>query len=207
MKKYAFFLFVALLPVALGQGLDPVGQLKLTSATKEVRLQQGPFRVRANTKILVAFGHLSEDRLAAETLAEEIQDHSGLKVSINGSTEKVRDVRRAIVLARLQDRSVRDFLASKGLKADSIGDEGYLLFSDKTHVIVAANTGQGLFYGVQTLRQLLREDDGKLICPPVSIRDLPSMELRGVQNDASRGPALTEEYLQHEIRILAAFRV
>ncbi len=37
-----------------------------------------------------------------------------------------------------------NFLASKGLKADSIGDQGYLLFSDKTHLIVAANTGQGL---------------------------------------------------------------
>jgi hexosaminidase len=206
MKKYAFFLFIVLLPVAFAQVPDPASQLKLTPAPKEVRLQQGPFRVRATTKILVEFGHLSEDRIAAETLAEEIQDHSGLKVSITGSKEKASGVRRAILLARLQDRGVRDFLASKGLKADSIGDQGYLLFSDKTHLIVAANTGQGLFYGVQTLRQLLREDDGKLICPPVSIRDLPSMELRGVQNDISRGPALTEEYLRYQIRILAGFK-
>jgi hypothetical protein len=206
MKKYAFFLFSVLISAATAQIPDPAGQWKLTPAPQEVRLQPGPFRVRATTKILVEFGHLSEDRIAAETLAEEIQDHSGLKVSITGSKEKASGVRRAILLARLQDRGVRDFLASKGLKADSIGDQGYLLFSDKTHLIVAANTGQGLFYGVQTLRQLLREDDGKLICPPVSIRDLPNMELRGVQNDISRGPALTEEYLRYQIRILAGFK-
>ena len=111
------------------------------------------------------------------------------------------------MLARLQDLSVRNFLASKGLKADSIGDQGYLLFSDKTHLIVAANTGQGLFYGVQTLRQLLRQDDGKLICPAVSIRDWPSMEWRGVQDDISRGPIPTEDYMKRQIRTLAAYKV
>src|SRR5580693_1526052 len=127
-------------------------QLKLVPEPKEVRLQQGGFRVRPTTRILVELGHQDEDRIAAETLVEEIHDQSGLQLSITGSKEKTRQVRSTIVLARLQDRSVRDFLASKGLKADSIGDQGYLLFSDKTHLIVAANTGQGLFYGVQTLR-------------------------------------------------------
>jgi hypothetical protein len=172
-----------------------------------VRLQQGGFLVRPTTRILVEFGHQEEDRIAAETLAEEIHDQSGLKLSITGSKEKARQVRSTIVLARLQDLSVRNFLAAKGLKADSIGDQGYLLYSDKTHLIVAANTGQGLFYGVQTLRQLLRQDDGKLICPAVSIRDWPSMEWRGVQDDISRGPIPTEDYMKRQIRTLAAFKV
>ena len=80
----------------------------------------------------------------------------------------------AIVLARLQDARVRRFLARNGLKADElVGEDGYLLFSDKSHLIVAANTGQGLFYGVQTLRQLLRPEGKGLICPAVGIRDWP----------------------------------
>src|SRR5580698_1660079 len=189
------------------QGQLKEDQLKLIPAPKEVHLQQGGFRVKPTTKILVEFGHQEEDRIAAETLAEEIHDQSGLQLSITGSKEKTKQVRSTIVLARLQDRSVRDFLASKGLTADSIGDQGYLLFSDKTHLIVAANTGQGLFYGVQTLRQLLREDDGKLICPAVAIRDWPSMEWRGVQDDISRGPIPTEEFMKRQIRTLAAYKV
>jgi hexosaminidase len=210
MKKHAFFSSIVLLLVTratFAQTPDPGAELKLIPAPKEVRLEQGPFRVRSTTRILVEFGHQSEDRIAAETLAEEIQDQSGLKVSITGSKEKAKEVRSAIVLARLQDRSVRDFLASKGLQADSIGDQGYLLFSDKTHLIVAANTGQGLFYGVQTLRQLLRKDDGRLICPAVSIRDWPSMEWRGVQDDISRGPVPTEDYMKRQIRTLAGYKV
>jgi N-acetyl-beta-hexosaminidase len=94
----------------------------------------------------------------------------------------------AIVLARLQDARVRRFLARNGLKADElVGEKGYLLFSDKSHLIVAANTGEGLFYGVQTLRQLLRPEGKKLICPAVEIRDWPTLRARPVQDDVSRG--------------------
>ncbi len=116
-------------------------------------------------------------------------------------------MRSTIVLARLQDRSIKNFLQLRGLKADTIGDQGYLLFSDKSHLIVAANTGQGLFYGVQTLRQLLHEDGGQLVCPAVGIRDWPSMEWRGVQDDISRGPIPTEEFMKRQIRTLAAYKV
>ena len=107
----------------------------------------------------------------------------------------------------MQDKNVREFLESKGLKADSIGEQGYLLFSDNSRLIVAANTGQGLFYGVQTLRQLLHADGKTLVCPAVSIRDWPSMEWRGVQDDISRGPIPTEEYMKRQIRTLAAYKV
>src|SRR5271169_5010900 len=188
-KRAAVFLSVVLLmiPLTFAQGAGPETQLKenqlqLIPEPKEVRLQQGGFRVLPSTQILVEFGHQEEDRIAAETLAEEIHDQSGLKLSITGSKDKAKETRRTIVLARLQDRSVRDFLASKGLKADSIGDQGYLLFADNSHLIVAANTGQGLFYGVQTLRQLLRAEGHILVCPAVKSRDWPSMEWRGVQD-------------------------
>jgi hexosaminidase len=208
---FRFLFLLLLIRVTFATTSGPENQLKLIPAPKEVNIQHGSFRVRPTTLILVEFGHQSEDRIAAETLAEEIRDQSGLKLTITGakadsrheSKEKVRN----IVLARLQDRKIRDFLESKGLKADSIGDQGYLLFSDKSHLIVAANTGQGLFYGVQTLRQLLRSEGHTLICPAVSIRDWPSMEWRGVQDDISRGPIPTEDFMKRQIRILAAYKV
>ncbi len=182
-------------------------QLKLIPQPKEVQIRDGSFRVRSATKILVEFGHQQEDRIAAETLAEEIHDQSGLNVGIIGSREKGKQHRSTIELARLQDKSVRRFLEAKGLKADAIGDQGYLLFSDKLRLIVAANTGQGLFYGVQTLRQLLHREGGVLVCPAVSIRDWPSMEWRGVQDDISRSPIPTEDYMKSQTRTMSAYNI
>jgi hexosaminidase len=209
-KRHALlFPYVLIFLVALVAAETPrsADQLELIPAPKEVQMHTGRFRVRPTTRILVEFGHQAEDRIAAETLAEEIHDQSGLRISIRGEKSEAKQEPRAIVLARLQDERVRKFLASKGLKANSIGDQGYLLFSDASHLIVAANSGQGLFYGVQTLRQLLRADGHGLTCPAVSIRDWPSMEWRGVQDDISRGPIPTEDFMKHQIRTLAAYKV
>jgi hexosaminidase len=166
---------------ALDSSVRPA--LKLEPAPKEVQLRDGGFQVGPRTKIFVQLGHQSEDRIAAETLAEEVADQSGLKLDIRGMKPAGKAEDGAIVLARLDDERVRRFLARNGLKADeSVGASGYLLFSDTSHLIVAANSGEGLFYGVQTLRQLLRPAATGLMCPAVGIRDWPSVQLREHDN-------------------------
>jgi hexosaminidase len=167
----------------------------LVPEPKEVHLRDGGFHVGPKTRIFVQLGHQSEDRIAAETLAEEIADQSGLQLGIMGMKASAKAEGGAIVLARLQDRRVRSFLEKNGLTADqSVGQDGYLLFSDKSHLIVAANGGEGLFYGVQTLRQLLRSAGKELICPALSIRDWPNLEQRGLRTNISKGtvPALMQ---------------
>jgi hexosaminidase len=168
--------------------------LKIEPPPKEVQLRDGGFRVVARTKIFVLRGHQSEDRIAAETLAEQVEDQSGLRLDILGMKPAGKASGGAIVLARLDDARVRRFLARNGLKADEeVGEDGYLLFSDKSHLIVAANTGEGLFYGVQTLRQLLRPAAKGLICPAVGIRDWPGLHL---PDSISREPALSQNQIR-----------
>lgn len=164
-------------PALLGLDSPRDVAMKLEPAPKEVQLREGGFQVSPHTKIFVQMGHQAEDRIAAETLAEEVLDQSGLRLNIEGMKAEAKAEGGAIVLARLQDERVRRFLARNGLTADaSVGEEGYLLFSDNSHLIVAANSGEGLFYGVQTLRQLLRPTEKGLMCPAVGIRDWPSLQ-------------------------------
>jgi len=171
-------LMLALLAQAMPEQTSQADQLRLVPLPQEVQLRDaGGFRVGARTRIFVQLGHQEEDRIAAETLAETVADESGLQLNILGMKAAGKAEGGAIVLARLQDARVRRFLARKGLRADqAVGEQGYLLFSDKSHLIVAANSGQGLFYGVQTLRQLLRPSGKQLICPAVTIRDWPRLE-------------------------------
>lgn len=180
-------------PALLGLDVARGKDLRLEPAPKEVQLGNGAFQVGPHTKIFVQLGHQSEDRIAAETLAEEVLDQSGLRLNIAGMKAAAKAEGGAIVLARLQDERVRSFLARNGLKADAeVGDDGYLLFSDKSHLIVAANSGQGLFYGVQTLRQLLRPSDKGLMCPAIGIRDWPSLQ--------ETTPMISRELAQSEMR-------
>jgi hexosaminidase len=169
------FCFSLLTLGALAESSDADG-LNLIPQPKEFQLGQGGFRVKAKTRIIVQRGHQSEDRIAAETLAEEVADESGLRLNIVGAKATTRAEGGKIMLVRLQDRRVRRFLARKGLSDGLIGEEGYLLFSDKSHLIVAAQSGEGLFSGVQMLRQLLRTEGKRVICPAVEIRDWPNLE-------------------------------
>jgi len=56
--------------------------------------------------------------------------------------------------------------------------DGYALSLDKTGLRVAGADARGAFYGVQTLRQIADQSDGRRL-PAVEIRDWPDMRLRG----------------------------
>ena len=63
------------------------------------------------------------------------------------------------------------------LPESSIGYEGYLLSAGPGGVRIVANTDSGVFYGAQTLLQLVRED--KMV-PTAEVADIPVMAFRGV---------------------------
>ena len=204
---FSFLLLVVLCLPAVAQTNSSPTSLKLLPAPKEVRLADGAFELSTRTRILTDASHTAEDRNAAETLIAEIEQQSGKKIPIE-STRRLPVGEGAIVLARLSDSSVRSFFSGKGLEADgNFSDQGYLLYADKSLIIVAGKTGQGLFYGVQTLRQLLHAKGSTLECPAISIRDWPSMQWRGVHDDISRGPIPTIEYTKKQIRLLAAYKI
>ncbi|MGW0122062.1 family 20 glycosylhydrolase [Streptomyces sp. NPDC003327] len=75
----------------------------------------------------------------------------------------------------------------------ALGAEGYTLSSSGTGVTVTAHGAQGLFRGVQTLRQLLpAEIESRTVKPgpwtvaPVQISDSPRYSYRGVMVDVAR---------------------
>lgn len=58
--------------------------------------------------------------------------------------------------------------------------EGYRLLVDKNVAIVAGSDDAGTFYGLQTLRQLVRRDKGgSFAIPKIAIRDYPDLKVRG----------------------------
>ncbi len=210
--------------VSHAQVNDAVRALKVLPAPKEARIAKGRFVIQPSTTILIGN---AEDRTAAETLQKEIQDRTGMKLSINTVIAAPKTTGH-ISLGRLTDNGLRSYLESQGVKAgDETGNhdldkpdlekpdlakQGYVIRATGSGVLVAGRTAQGLFYGVQTLRQLLRpEGPGggakTLSVPALVIRDWPSMEWRGVSDDVSRGPIPTLDYLEMQIRTLAEYKI
>src|SRR6202521_2845704 len=189
------------------QANDAIRALKILPAPKEVRIAEGWIVIKPSTTILISN---PEDRTAAESLQKEIHDRTGMKLSIESATAAPKTTGH-ISLGRLTDRGLRSYLESQGVKVgDELGSQGYVIRATDSGVLVAGRTAQGLFYGVQTLRQLLRPEGpgGKtLASPALVIRDWPSMEWRGVSDDISRGPVPTLDYLKMQIRTLAEYKI
>ena len=209
--KWIFACFACLPLVALAQVSDPVRALKILPAPKEVRLAEGRIVIKPSTTILISN---FEDRVAAETLQREIHDRIGMKLAIEPVNAAPKTPGH-ISLGRLTDRGLRSYLESQGVKVDDLGSDdlgkqGYVIRVTDYGVLVAGRSAQGLFYGVQTLRQLLHPEGARekaLVIPALVIRDWPSMEWRGVSDDISRGPIPTLDYLEMQIRTLAEYKI
>lgn len=63
-------------------------------------------------------------------------------------------------------------------------DEGYTLKCENRRVYINAKTETGLFYGLQTLKQMLLQKEGKL--PYTEITDYPRFSYRGFMLDCGR---------------------
>jgi hexosaminidase len=68
----------------------------------------------------------------------------------------------------------------------SVKDEGYTLQITGKNVIITAKEAAGLYYGVQTLRQLFQQKNNALQLPGCSITDWPAFGLRGFMHDNGR---------------------
>ena len=89
--------------------------------------------------------------------------------------------------------------------ADENGSgEGYRLTVCMESVTVEGESPAGAFYGIQTLRQLIRESSGVLPC--LVIEDKPDMAHRGFYQDISRGRVPTVASTKKLIDMLSYYK-
>ncbi|SEF49655.1 Glycosyl hydrolase family 20, domain 2 [Bryocella elongata] len=90
--------------------------------------------------------------------------------------------------------------------------EGYVLIPDRNGdrvggLAVTASTSAGIFYALQTVKQLIVGDGPAAHLNAATIRDWPAMKWRGLHDDLSRGPVDTLDFQKKLIRTLAAYKV
>ena len=149
----------------------------------------------------------TEDFFAAQNL-EAALTQSGLLISPSAG-----NVDLTIHLLRDTADEAKQLLAANKLSLDApMQDEGYVLISRHTTdghstVAIIGHTAAGLFYGAQTLKQMIQQDAGATKLWTATIRDWPAMKYRGVDDDLSRGPFPTLAFQKHQLEIFAAYKV
>jgi hexosaminidase len=139
--------------------------------------ERGAFVLRPSAAIVVQGGYADAVRVA-RLLAATLRPSTGYALPVSRS---VRPIRAGSVVLALEpgDRS--------------LGDEGYRLRVTHERITVTARRAAGLFWGTQTLRQLLpaaieghAQSGGPWLVPLGTIHDRPRFAWRGLMLDVAR---------------------
>lgn len=118
-----------------------------------------------------------------------IEDDSMLSVAY--SLQRVLKMDLPIVVKKETEPATGDFSFIYDANIDSVTDEGYVLNISKNEVAVSAKAAAGLFYAVESIRQLLPNELEinaleNIALPAVQITDGPRFPWRGMHLDVSR---------------------
>ena len=98
------------------------------------------------------------------------------------------------------------------IKTDHLGvseneDQAYRMTVTQSSIRLEATTNTGLFYATQSLKQLYRysffSNKGEIRIPCMTITDWPNFKIRAWQDDISRGPIVSMDYLKRLIPQMA----
>jgi len=160
------------------------------------------FALDGGSGLVLADARSADDRFAAEDFVADLKDTAGVSLAVG------KGRRKNIVAGLITLPLVQAALRRAALDAPAeLNDEGYLLSVSANEVVVAGKTAAGVFYGLATLKQLVRGAGAGARIQGVKIVDWPAMRWRGVSDDISRGPVPTTDYIKRQLRTEAMFKL
>ena len=146
-------------------------------------------------------GNDPEDEFIVDDLVSTLKERG-----IAAQLSKKGDIR--VVLLRATTKMAADILSHNHIELiPAMHDEGYAVITGGNTMYDIASTSAGLFYGAQTIKQLITGRESNAHLQGAIIRDWPAMKYRGVSDDLSRGPVSTLDYQKHQIRVMAEYKM
>ncbi len=199
MKRWLFiFLILNLISFnVLGQKLSGLAIIPKPRQIHDTSLK--PFILTPRTSINAYEKDSSLARLAV-FLQKNIEKQTGIKPKLNHALKHATQINLQI----------------PGAKDTVLGDEGYILEILTQKITIKANTYHGLFYGIQTLLQVLpyleapqlqiTRKAAKISIPTGTIIDYPEYSYRGMMLDVARH-FFTVDQVKQLIDYLSVFKI
>lgn len=186
---FLYFVFAGLvssLP-SYGSELSTIG-LSVIPYPQEVTLGGADFILTNNVELVLDKNHSAKDRFAAEELAKDLKEDWNIDVQITSERNP-----GCIILTRSETELIPK-------------DQGYRLTTSKGNLIISAKDEAGLFYGSQTLLQLIQQGRNGLKVPGLKIIDWPDIAQRAVHYDTKHHQDKTS-YVKKFIKDLSKYKI
>ncbi len=160
---------------------------QLLPSPKEITTGGAEFKFRNELIIVLDKNHSSADRFAADELILDLQREWNIVARIGN-----RGNYPSVILTRNNAR--------KSLKS-----EGYQITTGASELVISAKGEAGLFYGTQTLLQLIHKESDGFRIPGVIITDWPDIAKRAIHYDTKHHQDKAS-YVRSFIKDLARYK-
>jgi hexosaminidase len=205
-RTFAFRLSVIFLGTFLATSTsaqETAPQVQVIPQPRQWTVTQDKFRFGSGASIALADPRSEDDRFAARDFTDDVKETAGVVLKIGKGRS-----RQAIVIGNIDLPRVQMALKRARMESPANLDaEGYVLSVTTQEIVIGGKTSAGVFYGLQTLKQLVRGESNEAFIQGIKITDWPAMRWRGVSDDISRGPVPTVDYIKRQLRTFAAFKL
>jgi hypothetical protein len=174
---FLFFVVIALLQWNKTYAFEKPFIFPLPS---DMQIKQGSFFLDEKTFLLLAGKSGTDDQFLTSLLRNEIADKYQYTIKTTGE-KKLPE--KFILIGSIADPLVKNYCVQNGLLASlqKLGDEGYILSVTEKNVVIASNTREGTLYGVESLRQIIKKQNGQILLPQLLVKDAPRYPFRGIK--------------------------
>lgn len=129
----------------------------------------------------------------ATYLEDKINNQFGIFLSLEDTSHPYK--KNHIVLGKLTDSRLEKFINidKNSVGYEKIGEEGYALTVSPNGISILGNTPKGIFYGIQTLRQLVKKEGNNILIPSLKIVDYPKIKIRAVHFSGVKPAKIKEQ--------------
>lgn len=181
------------------QGSAQSSPIQVIPQPKQLEATNRNFALRDNSRVELADSKSANDRFAATDFIAEAKETANVNLKIGGGR---------ILIGLLDNRKTQAALKAVDFAAPAaLNDEGYVLVVEPNKIIVAGKTEAGTFYGLQTLKQLIRGESQNAFVQGARIVDFPTMRYRAFSDDVSRGLVPTVDFVKRQIRTFAMYKM
>ena len=168
--------------------------LRLVPFPKEIELKDGSLAIKPKMVIVVT------DTPAAKQAALDLKADLAVlgKYECDVKTSEPGEPARWELLFSSGDVR-KDALDEAGELPEQ--EESYRLMVRPDSAVVQAGSREGLVWGIQTLRQLVRANMKGNAIPCLTITDWPTLRYRGFQDDLTRAISSTLPTMENEVRV------
>ncbi|MBQ8639470.1 MAG: beta-N-acetylhexosaminidase [Lachnospiraceae bacterium] len=164
--------------------------LRLIPQPHTVQMGEGEYWLTYQSRITIDSACSEPAYEYARLLEKELEESAGLALIIDRRMSGFHPGIHLFLNASLKEK---------------LGEQSYTIAIDSNGVVLTGGDDAGLFYAVQTLRQIIRQC-GSLL-PHLTIEDAPQLLVRGWFHDVTRGRIPTMEFMKQMVDRCSFYKI